>query len=323
MIAPNFFNYDIEIKEKFEAAGANITLYDDRPSNNSIIKAIIRINRNLIRPFIDNHYKQIIKNCGNQKFDIIFFLKGESITINALTYLKNKYPNAKFVLYLWDSIENNKNPKIFNYFDRILSFDAVDCSNNKEFIFRPLFYLDYFKKIGRSEAIDFEYDISFIGTVHSDRYYNLKKILKAVHSENLKMKIIPYLPSKLLFWFRKITERKFRKAPYSEIEFTPMSFSYVSEISKKSRVIIDLPHPKQVGLTMRSIEAIGAKKKLITTNESIKEYDFYNPQNIYILDLKSSSIPLDFLKSKYIDIPDDIYKKYSINSWIDDCFMEL
>ncbi|MFH4210110.1 lipopolysaccharide biosynthesis protein, partial [Acinetobacter baumannii] len=57
----------------------------------------------------------------------------------------------------------------------------------------------------------------------------------------------------------------------------------IIKLYAKSNVILDISHPGQSGLTMRTFEAIGAGKKLITTNLNIKEYPFYNSDNIFII----------------------------------------
>lgn len=74
----------------------------------------------------------------------------------------------------------------------------------------------------------------------------------------------------------------------------------------------------QRGLTMRNIEMIGLKKKLVTTNKDIIHYDFYNPQNICIIDRSNPIIPDSFIKLPYLDIPQEIYQLYYIESWIRD-----
>ena len=63
------------------------------------------------------------------------------------------------------------------------------------------------------------------------------------------------------------------------------------------------------------IEALGAKKKLITTNEDIVNYDFYCPENIY---LYNGKFDLDniFFKSKYKRIDNVIYERYSLRNWL-------
>lgn len=65
------------------------------------------------------------------------------------------------------------------------------------------------------------------------------------------------------------------------------------------------------------MEALGAKRKLITTNSDVEFYDFYNPTNILIVDRNNPVINTEFLNSEYSELPDEIYEKYSINSWIE------
>ena len=90
------------------------------------------------------------------------------------------------------------------------------------------------------------------------------------------------------------------------------------EITKKSRCILDFPYACQEGLTMRTIEALGAKCKLITTNKNIIQYDFYNEKNIYIIDPITMNLPdEEFILSEYEDIPNDMYLYYSLDSWIE------
>ena len=72
----------------------------------------------------------------------------------------------------------------------------------------------------------------------------------------------------------------------------------VTDYIGNSRVVLDLPHPMQTGLTMRTIEAIGSKKKLITTNVDIVNYDFYNPKNILLIEREN----INFDKSFFIDL---------------------
>ena len=83
----------------------------------------------------------------------------------------------------------------------------------------------------------------------------------------------------------------------------------------KSKCILDAPQAGQTGLTIRTIECLGAKRKLITTNSDIRNYDFYNESNILVF---NESVDLDsvFFTSEYKDIPKDIYEKYSLRNWL-------
>ena len=68
---------------------------------------------------------------------------------------------------------------------------------------------------------------------------------------------------------------------------------------------------------MRSIEVLGSKRKLLTTNINILDYDFYNSSNIIILDREKPVVNSLTIKKEYIDIDEQIYKKYSLKSWLE------
>lgn len=65
---------------------------------------------------------------------------------------------------------------------------------------------------------------------------------------------------------------------------------------------------------------VGLKRKLMTTNTNIKQYDFYRPEDQIVIDRHSVKIDVDKLKQKYVDIPDDVYQKYSLRSWVREIF---
>ena len=64
------------------------------------------------------------------------------------------------------------------------------------------------------------------------------------------------------------------------------------------------------------MEALGYKKKLITTNETVKFYDFYHPNNIFIYNGENHDELTEFLKLPYFPIDENIRKKYSFANWI-------
>ena len=67
---------------------------------------------------------------------------------------------------------------------------------------------------------------------------------------------------------------------------------------------------------MRTIEMVGMNKKLITTNQTIKDYDFYNPKNISVVDRKNVVIDDEFLHTSYEPLSKEMYQKYSLQCWI-------
>lgn len=78
---------------------------------------------------------------------------------------------------------------------------------------------------------------------------------------------------------------------------------------------MDSPQDGQLGLTIRVLEALGAKKKLITTNEDVVNYDFYCKENIYVYKNKFDYDSV-FFKESYKELDKDIYEKYALRSWL-------
>ena len=47
-----------------------------------------------------------------------------------------------------------------------------------------------------------------------------------------------------------------------------------------------------------------------------KNIDFYNPQNILVIDPNNIKIPTSFVESPYVDIPKHILDPYRIDNWV-------
>ena len=95
-----------------------------------------------------------------------------------------------------------------------------------------------------------------------------------------------------------------------------MSYQEIIERIQCSKSILDLTRNNQVGLTLRPLEALQFKKKLITDNKNIVNYPFYNKQNIFILGEDDMSSLYDFINSPYVDINRNIREYYYFENWL-------
>jgi hypothetical protein len=318
LVAPSFFNYEIEIKNKLEEFGANVHYIDDRFNNGTFIKILLRIGIGG-EIFKNRIFKYFLKTLpGNLlgKIDYVFIINPEVVNKEVLNKYKKTMPNAIFILYMWDSFKNKKQTlNILNDFDYKFSFDKKDCLEyNMDYL--PLFYIDKYKDI--AEKKDYKYDFTFIGTAHSDRYFLVKKIKNQFL--NYRFFEFYYFQSIILFIYNKLVNKHFKNIKYKDITYVSLRLNDVLNVVSKSKIVIDIQHPFQDGFTMRLIEMIGAKRKIITTNKNVEFMDFYNENNILIIDRNLPIIPKSFLKSDYIDLPSDIYEKYSIGSWLKTIF---
>jgi hypothetical protein len=308
-----------EIINKLEELGAIVKYYDERPANNNFIKGLIRINKNIVKKKIDSYYRKILNEISGKKFDYFFLNRGEVVPEFFLQELKASQFDCQFILNTWDSFANQSHPiKILKYFDKKFTFDPKDAIEYK-IHFRPLFYLDSFKNLINLEK---EFDILFLGTAHSDRY-KIGSIVKKWAAENkLKTYFYYFMHGRIVFFYKKIFDKIFSDFKYKELSFKSLNISDITKLYQVSNVILDINHPNQNGLTMRTFEAIGAKKKLITTNRDISKYPFYNENNIFIIDREFINLDSNFFENDYIDMNPDLYEKFSINGWIYNLFVD-
>jgi hypothetical protein len=316
MFSPSFFGYENEIKKELENKGADVFLYDERPSNDFFTKLCIRLNfQLLIRKNIYEYHNNVLEQTKNIKFDYLFLVSPEAINVDLINKIKSIQKNIKTYVYMWDSLKNKKNGfALLDIADKFFTFDPGDITINKKVQFLPLFYIDDYKDISQN-SVDVLYDLSFVGTVHSDRYQIIKLLEK-----DFKVFYYFYSPSKLLFKLQKLLKGSFMNIETNDIHFDPFKKNELLKLLNESKAIIDIEHPEQKGLTMRTIEMLGAKKKFITTNSNIREYDFFNDENILIIDRENPVVNKRFLDIPYRDIDKLVYDKYSLKNWVTEIF---
>ena len=91
------------------------------------------------------------------------------------------------------------------------------------------------------------------------------------------------------------------------------------ELYTETKIIVDIVQGNQSGLSFRVFEAMALDKKIITNNPNIKNYNFYNPNNILIID-DELQFDTPFFETDYTPIPNAIYNQYTIDSWVNVIF---
>lgn len=314
LICPSFFGYDIEIKNALERNGYLVTLYDERPFSGVIGKSLIRLGLSfLTKLFIKNYYNKVFDTTDDH-YDLLLIINPESITPDILIRFKDKCD--KVIVYMWDSFKNKKKShELINYADVFFTFEPrdADAYNIK---YKSLFYVPEFICEPAHGSVLF--DVSFVGTAHSLRFKVVNEIARG-HNQL----IFFYCPSKIVFFIKKFFLKELSGMKIDDVSFIPLNRKTVVDILKSSKAVIDIAHPKQNGLTMRTIESIGSQRKLITTNKNVKNYDFYNESNVLVIENEiNSKVISDFLALNYITLPADVREKYYIDNWIRDIIKE-
>lgn len=84
----------------------------------------------------------------------------------------------------------------------------------------------------------------------------------------------------------------------------------------RTRCVIDISQKGQTGLTRRPLEALFYGKKLLTDNPEIVRYDFYRPQNVFILGKDPEEQLHAFIESPLAEVPESVRAAYDVNEWI-------
>lgn len=309
--------YSKGIIESLENLGAEVDYICDKPDDSFITKALGRLKFPLVVWQIESYYERSLESIAHKTYDDVLIIRGEYTPIKSLKSIKVLFPSSNLILYMWDSIKNNKGiEKKWPYYDKVYTFDRIDYQNDltRTLDFLPLFYYDSY--LPKLEEVNNEYDLAFIGTGHEDRPKIIKGLLNECRKKNLKMFSYIFLPHRLIYIRNKILNKHYRMIKQSDINFNLLPTELAYGIYSKATCIVDIESPTQNGLTMRTIEMVGLRKKLITTNKDIIHYDFYHPNNILVVDRNNFALDETFIQKPYVELESSIYAKYALSEWL-------
>ncbi|NUU67347.1 hypothetical protein HQN64_14725 [Enterobacteriaceae bacterium BIT-l23] len=316
LICPTFYNYREIIKVELERQGNSVVAFDERPSNDTWFKIALRLlGAKPLLPITRRYYRDKISQIETpQNIGLILIVNPEAMDKIIIDELRRACPNARIVIYLWDSLRNKRYiSELFRFCDKVFTFD-YDDAKSKMLEFLPLF----FTVSSRGRTTVKPKKIVFIGSIHSTRLKTIAFVNSLAMKERIKFSFSLYFPSRIIYAITYIKSGVLRKQLGDHVILKPLPYDeYLHEMSS-SEFVLDIAHPKQTGLTMRTLEAIAFNKKIITTNDNIKNYDFYEPDKHFILTKENEHQLVDFiqLSSPECYYPQSVLNKYSISNWV-------
>lgn len=227
---------------------------------------------------------------------------------DVVEYIRQYNKQARIIIYYVNPMAptDRKCPRFYQGMGcEFYTFDPKDAVEYN-MVFKPLFYSGGVQQF--SERTDIVQDIFFVG-VDKNRLPMLIKLKEEFAKANLTSKMI-------------VVADKHRN--YSSDEKTmlsqPISYEDVIDNVRHSRCVLDIVQAGQSGITLRPMEAMMNDKKLITNNLYIKEYDFYNPENIFILQERDISELAGFVRKPMVPVPLDIKENYTFEKWAEGFF---
>jgi hypothetical protein len=190
------------------------------------------------------------------------------------------------------------------YFDDIFVFDPDDVQNYPDYKLKFLSNC-YFGEI--NYTFSNEIDLLYIGQFLDKRHQQLFSIHNYLEAQQMQ-----YSSHTSLYQGRDFVPL------HPKILHHRISTTYQENIDfvKKSKILIDFKRDEHDGLSLRFFEAMQYGKKIITDNSSVKNYDFYRSNNIFVTDFVNLDGLVDFLQKPYQMLPPELVEKYSFKNWI-------
>lgn len=316
IVSPFFFDYHVRMKEALENRGANVDVVDEQPSHSAVARILMRKDIGLYHGVINKYFDKVLTTL-KKDYDFILFIKCEAPTVEVLKKFKRRFPFAKRILYLWDSVANITHiTKKFAYFNKIFSFDNDDVLR---YSFLEYAYWGYTKEFDVPSSEKPEYDLAFIGTLHSIRPKVLDEISKQCKKQGLTFYKFVFVPHIFVYLYNKLMNPYFVRVKRNKIHFKSISTQKAIEIYQKSKAVLEIENTYQSGATTRLGEMIGMKKKIVTTHDCTNQ-EFYNPNNQLVIDVNNINIPKEFFETPYEEIDEKVRYKYSFEHFIDKVF---
>ncbi|HIF9178742.1 TPA: hypothetical protein ACX6QN_003591 [Photobacterium damselae] len=224
-------------------------------------------------------------------------IHASKLTPPVVKYISNTYPKIRIIIWYWNPVSKSVPIERFSkYGCEIWTFDKDDSIK-----FNIKYNLQYYFNNVKPIISHTNNDVFFVGG-DKGRLDYLLKIKSQLESLGIKS----------IFNITNTSKIKIRKGIYQN----RISYDEVMCEINNSKAIIDVVSKNQSGLTLRPLEAMFFRKKLITNDFDIVNRDFYSKENVFILGKDNINNLPYFLQRPYKEIPDSILLKYDFDLWL-------
>lgn len=244
------------------------------------------------------HLQEYARDNTWDRYEVIIVFDAVYL-VPALWHVKNKH--CRLILWMWNTVGDCdvRRINLAKEFAEVWTFDKKDAEQfglhySNQFYFRPDDQHDE-----RNEE-----SVFFVGAD--------KNRMQLLCSVSKKLSQIEYVSD---FFVLPDQNQEYGEPAKGFLLNDWMDYSQVLEHVRKCTAVLDLVKEGQVGITVRTLEAVFYKKKVITNNAAVKYCDLYDSGNIYILDHEKEALE-EFLKAEVNEYPDAVLDRYTAATWL-------
>ena len=264
-------------------------------------------------PKIQKRQEHIIEMLEKKGFqDQILVINPEVISLEY--HLKIKKFTKKYIAYLYDSVERCPVEHLLeDVFDEIYSFDKGDVA---KYGFKETTNYNYLDKQPIIDAISIKNQVLYIASF-DNRLEKVMLLKQALEKIKVSYKFIIVGKKTSLFKLKNVFSTTISGI---ELRRNRIEKNDLKQLYSQTQAILDLVRDNQSGLSFRVFEAMAFQKKLITNNKNIVHYNFYNPNNILVLENENCVFDKSFFDTNYESLSDEIYNQYTLDNWVNTVF---
>ncbi|AMD84556.1 hypothetical protein SAMN05444369_10653 [Capnocytophaga haemolytica] len=315
LIIPNHYKIPELMKYNVERLGMEVTVASSKPFkykhlghklHNAFRKTFYK--DRTFKKALEKRYnfEEVLKQTASlkEKADYVLIIRPDAIPLQQTDLVFSL--GKRVVAYQWDGL--NRYPEIFEYikkYKHFYSFDPDDYQRYKDQYPQLKLCTNFYFDDDRVGEVTPNNSVYYAGAYVANRIEDTLFLVNELTKYDLPLDI-------------NISGIEPHKYLYDRTHINFASFSFMENLrrTKSAKVLLDFKIVEHNGLSMRFFEALKYKKKIITNNTTVVNYDFYNPNNIFILHKDPLERLGDFLHSDYQEVPEEIVQYYAFSSWL-------
>jgi len=260
IIGPAFFGYLERLAGLFAARGLPATFFDERFVNRAVGKLFLRFAPKALRDQgARPHLEAICTAILGGGYTHVLIVSPEVVTPWLVQRLR--LAGLRIVRYGWDSVRNKpRMAALDSLMDEIASFDPDDCA---QFGYQlvPL----YSDALPSGPDPVRGTDIFYCATVHSSRPARVRDLMRVCAKRGWSHDLMLYYHGRLLWLIRYGWNHSLWQV-FPLVSSTPFDRATLVWATRTARIVLDLHHTGQTGLTMRTFEALSLGALVLSTN---------------------------------------------------------
>jgi hypothetical protein len=261
-------------------------------------KVLPRIAPILGKYWVRKYLYSSVKKPSIYEYVIIF---DSNIWLDNLEEFKSYFINSKIIIWYWNVIKDVE--RLERVKDSGLKIFTFDDADSEKF---GLNFGNQFHWIESDQVVDqIKYDVVYIGR-SKNRLSEIEKIYLKCKDLNLRT------------FFYVVRDKKMQSSNVLTLVDEFMPYDQALDVVKKSQIIVDINSDLQSGMSLRPLEAMALKKKLITNCKACRKlYPYSNENLLYLNDalINDDNFKI-FIKTKLNPSKMPNYLDFHIDTWL-------